>query len=124
MRNFIWFHSGKSILGIKRAASREDTMQLVYAKKETSAQYNCQQQEYRRELEKLKGSLQSFIRESIKKQLKEERDYYKSRPAQAAKYYGDMLGQGLKGDMVDSVTEKVYSRMENHMRYEWVRRGR
>lgn len=123
MKNFMQGNK-KNILTIKEGGKKWEPMVLVYAQKGENPRRIQEGEELKREFERLKGSLQGFIRDSVKKQLKEERDYYKSRPAQAAKYYGDMLGDGFRQNITNSVTAGVYSRIETQMRYEWMRRGR
>lgn len=71
------------------------------------------------EREKLKESLLPFVREAVKKQLKEERDYYRSRPSMAARQLEGILGQG---QLLQVVAEQVCSQVEKRMRLERIRR--
>lgn len=68
------------------------------------------------EREKLKEMLLPFIKETVKKQLKEERDYYKSRPSMAAKQ--------LESIIAPTVAVQVYGRMEERLHREMLRKGR
>ena len=66
-----------------------------------------------------------YIKEAVKKQLKEEREYYRSRPSLAAKQAEQMFGAGgLENVLVPAVTVQVYERIEEQMRREWIRKGR
>ena len=78
-----------------------------------------------REREKMKGMLLPFVKEMIKKQLKEEQEYYRSRPTMAAKQLENTFGRGaLENVLLPSVTRQVYERLEEDLRREWVRKGR
>lgn len=78
----------------------------------------------RRELEKMKEALLPFVRETVKKQLKEEREYYKSRPALAARQLEGIFGTGsMESAFVQGVAGRVYERLEEQLRMEWVRKG-
>lgn len=78
-----------------------------------------------REREKMKTMLLPFVKETIKKQMKEEQEYYRSRPTMAAKQLENTFGRGTFENMlVPSVTLQVYDRLEENVRREWVRKGR
>ncbi len=78
-----------------------------------------------REREKMKGMLLPFVKETVKKQLKEEREYYHSRPSMAAKQLENIFGrENLENMLVPSVTLQVYDRLEECARREWARKGR
>lgn len=78
-----------------------------------------------REREKIKEMLLPFVREAVKKQLKEEREYYKSRPSTAAKQLETVFGaENLKNAVVRGMSETVYDRLEERIRREWIRKGR
>ncbi len=78
-----------------------------------------------REREKLKELLLPFVKETVKKQLREEREYYRSRPSLAAKQLEHVLGAGnLESAVVPAVTLRVYEQLEERMRCEWIRKGR
>lgn len=77
------------------------------------------------EREKVKEMLLPYIKEAVKKQLKEEREYYRSRPSLAAKQAEQMFGAGgLENVLVPAVTVQVYEWIEEQMRREWIRKGR
>lgn len=75
--------------------------------------------DFSREREKLKEALLPFVREAVKKQLKEERDYYRSRPSMAARQLESVLGQG---QLLQVVAEQVCGRVERRMQLERIRR--
>ena len=75
--------------------------------------------DFSRERERLKESLLPFVREAVKKQWKEERDYYRSRPAMAARQLESVLGQG---QLLQAVAEQVCSQVEKRIRLERIRK--
>lgn len=78
-----------------------------------------------REREKMKGMLLPLVKEMVKKQLKEEQEYYRSRPTMAAKQLENTFGKGtLENIFIPSVTLQVYEQLEENIRREWIRKGR
>lgn len=78
-----------------------------------------------REKEKISSLLPSLVRQEIKKQLKEQQDYYKSRPSFAAKQMEQMFGQGsFERALLPAVSRQVYEQLEDRIRLEWLRKGR
>lgn len=73
------------------------------------------------EREKLKEALLPFVRETVKKQLKEEREYYRSRPSQAVRQLEGVLGQG---QLVQVLTGQVCDRVEQQIRLERIRKNK
>lgn len=81
--------------------------------------------DFGREREKLKEQLLAYVRETVRKQWKEERDYYRSRPSMAAKQLSHVIGAGNLAQMiVPAVSDRVYEQMEERVRLEWIRKGR
>lgn len=81
--------------------------------------------DWNRERERLKEQLLPFLKETVKKQLKEEREYYKSRPSLAAKQLEAVLGTGgVEKILVSAAVERVYERIEQQLRLERMRKGR
>lgn len=81
--------------------------------------------DWSREREKLKESLIPFIKESVQRQLREEREYYKSRPSLAAKHMEQIFGTGsVEHALLPRVTSQVYERIEERIRQESIRKGR
>lgn len=73
------------------------------------------------EREKMKEALLPFVREAVKKQMKEEREYYRSRPSLAARQLEGVLGQG---QLVPILAGQVCDRVERQIRLERIRKGR
>ncbi len=74
--------------------------------------------------EKLKALLIPLVKEAVKKQLKEEREYYRSRPSQAVKQFEGVLpGEYLGKLAAPAVTRQVYAQLEERLRREWMRKG-
>lgn len=92
-----------------------------YAGPGRSQERRQEKTDFRREREKLRESLLPFVREAVRKQLKEEREYYRSRPSLAARQMEGILGQG---QLVSTVANLACDRVESRMRLERIRRGR
>ncbi|MCM1192403.1 MAG: hypothetical protein NC123_10790 [Butyrivibrio sp.] len=73
------------------------------------------------EREKLKEALLPFVREAVKKQLKDEKEYYRSRPSLAARQLEGVLSQG---QLVPVLTGQVCDRVEQQIRLERIRKSR
>lgn len=79
----------------------------------------------KREQERFLEEMTPALRELMKKVLKEERDYYKSRPSLAAKYYGEVIPrQDIGEQQLRTVSVKVYQEIETRLHREWIRKGR
>lgn len=95
-----------------------------YATSKRGMEKGSDKTDWGREREKMKEMLLPFVKETVKKQLKEEREYYKSRPSLAAKQAESILGAGnIENALVRGMAGRVYAQMEEHMRYEWIRKG-
>lgn len=77
--------------------------------------------DFRAEREKMKEALLPFVRETVKKQMKEEREYYRSRPSLAARQLEGVLGQG---QLVPILAGQVCDRVERQIRLERIRKGK
>ncbi len=78
-----------------------------------------------REREKMREALLPFVRETVQKQMKEEREYYRSRPSQAVRRLESIFGAGrMEQTLVPMLSRQVYDRVEERVRQEWVRKGR
>lgn len=85
---------------------------------------NQEKTDWNKEREKMKEMLLPFVKEAVKKQLKEEREYYKSRPSLAAKQAENIFGAGnLENAMARGVAGRVYGQIEERLRREWIRKG-
>lgn len=77
--------------------------------------------DWSRERDKLKEALLPFVREAVKKQMKEEREYYRSRPSLAVRQLESTFGQG---QVISALTGRVCEQVELRLRHERLRRGR
>lgn len=84
-----------------------------------------QQTSPEREKEKLKEMVRVLVKEAVQKQLKEQQDYYKSRPSLAARQIEQIFGAGnMERMLTPAVSRVVYEQIEDHIRHEWIRKGR
>lgn len=98
---------------------------LEYARTAAQTDGRMEKTDWSREREKMKDMLLPFIKEAVKKQFKEEREYYKTRPSLAAKQLENIFGSGqLENTLIPTVTCQVYEQIEERMRHEWTRKGR
>ena len=66
-----------------------------------------------------------LVKEAVKKQMKEQQEYYRSRPSLAAKQVEQVFGAGnLERALTPAVYLRVYERIEDRLRREAVRKGR
>lgn len=101
------------------------SVRLVYAGKTGGSAGGGHQPDWNGEREKLKEQLLPYIRETVKKQFKEEREYYKTRPSLAAKQLESIFGAGrVESVLLPKVADQVYGQLEDRMRREMVRKGR
>lgn len=78
-----------------------------------------------KEREKIKEALLPFIKETVRKQLKEEREYYKSRPSLAAKHMEQVFGTDRpESALVSGVALRVYEKVEERLRLDAMRKSR
>lgn len=78
-----------------------------------------------REREKIKEMLVPVVKDMVQKQLKEQQEYYKARPSQAAKHIQQFFGAGnIEKTLAPTVSVWVYEQIEERLRFEWVRKGR
>lgn len=80
-----------------------------------------EKRDFKAEREKMKEALLPFVRETVKKQLKEEREYYRSRPSLAARQMESVLGQG---QLVPILAGQVCERVERQLRLERIRKAK
>jgi len=110
---------------IKPVQVSTDSIRLEYACKDRHTGKMPQEPDFVRERERMKSQLLPFVKETVKKLLKEEREYYKSRPSLAAKQFESILPSGYLGDRVaPAVVRQIYTQLEERMRQEWIRKGR
>lgn len=81
--------------------------------------------DWAKEREKMKEALLPFVKEAVRKQLKEEREYYKSRPSLAAKHMEQVFGANRpESVLVSGVALRVYEKVEERLRLDAMRKGR
>lgn len=75
--------------------------------------------------EKLKEMLLPMVREAVQKQLKEQQDYYRSRPSLAFRQAEQIFGAGsVERALVPGVSRQVYEQLEERICRERLRKGR
>lgn len=80
--------------------------------------------DWAKERDKMKEALLPFVKEAVRKQLKEEREYYKSRPSLAAKHLEQVFGANRpESVLVSGVALQVYEKVEERLRLNAMRRG-
>lgn len=100
-------------------------MHMEYALAKSGNGKAEQQTSPEREKEKLREMVRGLVKEAVQKQLKEQQDYYKSRPSLAARQMEQMFGTGnLERMLTSAVSVRVYEQIEDHIRHEWIRKGR
>lgn len=78
-----------------------------------------------RERERIREMLLPLVKEAVQKQLREQQDYYRSRPSLAAKQLEQVFGAGnLEKALAPAVSLRVYERIEERIRQERIRKGR
>ncbi len=92
-----------------------------YAGRGSKAASEQEKIDLKAEREKMKEALLPFVRETVKKQLKEEREYYRSRPSLAARQMEGVLGQG---QLVPILAGQVCERVESQLRLERIRKSK
>ena len=113
------------MLKLSPVVEASKSLSLEYADGNGSMNKQMAQSDRNRERERLKEQLLPFLRETVKKMLKEEREYYKSRPSQAARQFESILGTGnIQNILAPAVARQVYTQMEERTRWEWLRKGR
>ena len=69
--------------------------------------------------ERLKELLLPMVREAVQKQLKEQQDYYRSRPSLALRQAEQIFGAGnVERAIAPAVSRQVYEQLEEQMREE------
>ena len=111
-------------LTIKSIVFETHGISLEYARQGSSAN-RAEPVNWSKEREKLRESLLPFIKESVQKQLREEREYYKSRPSLAVKHMEQVFGSGnVEHAFLPRITSQVYERIEERIRQESIRKSR
>ena len=75
--------------------------------------------------ERLKELLLPMVREAVQKQLKEQQDYYRSRPSLALRQAEQIFGAGnVESAIAPAVSRQVYEQLEERICRERLRKGR
>lgn len=110
---------------VKSIVHEAHNMHLEYARLGGGSAGRAESIDFSKEREKLKDSLLPFVKEAVQKQLKEEREYYRSRPSLAAKHMEQVFGEGnVEQALLPKVTSQIYERIEERIRQESIRKGR
>lgn len=109
---------------VKPAQPAPEGAALEYARRDAGSRKGAEEKDRNHERERIKEQLMSFVKEAVKKQLREEREFYRSRPSLAAKQYERLFGAGLGNSLVPAVSRRVFEQVEEHMRWERIRKGR
>lgn len=78
-----------------------------------------------KERERIKEMLIPLVKEAVQRQMKEQQDYYKSRPSLAARQMEQLFGAGsIERALTSTVSIQVYERIEERLSHERLRKGR
>lgn len=106
------------------AAVPEKTV-LVYAGKGNKKGAETECRNPYREREQIKEWLKPWVNELVQKQMKAEREYYKSRPGLAAKQFGSLIRpEYMQTAFMSALSRSVYDRLEEKLHEEKIRKGR
>lgn len=115
----------KKIIMIKPVQPLSGSVCLEYARRDSQIKNKPAEEDFNRERERMKAQLLPFVKDTVKRLLKEEREYYKSRPSLAAKQFESSFPSGYFGSLVASAASRqIYAQIEERMRLEWIRKGR
>lgn len=78
-----------------------------------------------REKERIREILLPLVKEAVQRQMKEQQDYYRTRPSLAARQMEQLFGAGnIEKSLTPAVSLRVYEKIEDRIRHEWIRKGR
>lgn len=104
-----------------RSVATAEQIPMVYALPKGQNAEGRSRPEPGREKEKVREMLIPLVKETVQRQLKEQQDYYKSRPSLAVRQLEQIFGAG---SMERAVTVQVYEQLEDRIRHEWIRKSR
>lgn len=104
-----------------RSVATAEQIPMVYALPKGQNAEGRSRPEPGREKEKVREMLIPLVKEAVQRQLKEQQDYYKSRPSLAVRQLEQIFGAG---SMERAVTVRVYEQLEDRIRHEWIRKSR
>ena len=98
---------------------------LEYAIPKAQSTESRQRPEAGREKEKIKEMLIPLVKAAVQRELREQQDYYKSRPSLAARQMEQIFGAGsVERALAPMISLQVYGQLEDRIRHEWIRKGR
>lgn len=98
---------------------------MEYASPKGERNADVQQPNPARERERIKEMLVPLVKEAVQRQLKEQQEYYRSRPSLAAKQMEQVFGAGnMERVLIPALSLRVYERIEDRVRHELIRKGR
>lgn len=98
---------------------------MEYAARRSAGPGSGRQPDVALERERIREMIAPLVKEAVKKQMKEQQEYYRSRPSLAAKQVEQVFGAGnLERALTPAVSLRVYERIEDRLRREAVRKGR
>lgn len=100
-------------------------VKMEYATRRSAEPGSGQQPDPARERDRIREMIPPLVKEAVKKQMKEQQEYYRSRPSLAAKQVEQVFGAGnLERVLTPTLSLRVYERIEDRLRREAVRKGR
>lgn len=98
---------------------------MEYATRRSAGTESGQQPDPVRERDRLRNMIVPLVKEAVQKQMKEQQEYYRSRPSLAAKQMEQVFGAGnMERALTSAVSLRVYEKIEDRLRREAVRKGR
>ncbi|MCM1064957.1 MAG: hypothetical protein NC420_10900 [Eubacterium sp.] len=100
-------------------------MNMEYASPKGVRAAGGQQPDPAREKERIREMLTPLVKEAVQRQMKEQQEYYRSRPSLAAKQMEQVFGAGnMERALTPAVSLRVYEKIEDRLRHEMIRKGR
>ncbi|MCM1539761.1 MAG: hypothetical protein NC121_00690 [Blautia sp.] len=109
---------------IKRAVAGPP-VNMEYASPKGAKPAGGQQPDPARERERIREMLTPLVKEAVQRQMKEQQEYYRSRPSLAARQMEQIFGAGnVERALTPAVSLRVYEKIEDRLRHERIRKGR
>lgn len=97
---------------------------MEYATRRSTGAESGQQPDPARERDRIRDMIIPLVKEAVRKQLKEQQEYYRSRPSLAAKQMEQVFGAGnMERALTPAISLRVYEKIEDRLRRESVRKG-
>lgn len=98
---------------------------MEYATRRSAGTESRRQPDPARERDRIRDMIVPLVKEAVQKQMKEQQEYYRSRPSLAAKQIEQVFGAGnMARALTPAVSLRVYEKIEDRLRRESVRKGR